>query len=123
MIAGFRAFFGIPGTLKAVAIAFFVGALAGGATGVWTTAKFYRAAEVSELKASLKAITADRDRQSKSAGNAQTRRQKLQAKRRNAQTELEQLRRSNATVDAYLSTPTPDELRQHHRRQENLDPR
>ena len=89
------------------------------ASGCWITVKFYQADAVRNLKAQIKVLSAEKARLSKAAADSLTAQNNLQAKHRKAQTELNQLRRSNATVDAYLSNPVPDELREHHHKNTN----
>lgn len=93
--------------------------LAAAGSGYWLATKIHAADEVRQLKADIKTLSAENTKLSKAAADAALSSNKLQAKHREAQIELNKLRRSNANVDAYLSNPVPDELREHHHKNSN----
>ena len=80
------------------------------AAGSFVTAKFYKAAEVDELRQQNKELKALADKGAK----AEREKQKIEQKYRDLNTRLTKLRSSDADVDAYLSTPVPDSLRELH---------
>ena len=75
-------------------------------SGCWVTVKFYKAAEVKQLKADIETL---RGYQAKAA-KAEKDKADIERKYLKQSEKIEDLRRSDATVDSYLNTPIPAPL-------------
>lgn len=74
--------------------------------GAWTCAKFYQAAEVRQLKADIEVM---RGYQAKAA-KAEKDKADIEQKYLEQSEKIEDLRRSDASVNSYLNTPIPSPL-------------
>lgn len=106
MLTALKTFFKIPGTLKSVLWALAIGASVGGGAATWLTMKLYQAAEVKELKSQIETM---RGYQA-AAAEAERAKSEIEAKYLAQSQEIEDLRRSDASVNSYLATPIPASL-------------